>query len=156
MLILLLLLPDSAWAWDARVVEVIDGDTIDVEPVAGGKRTRVRLHGIDAPEIRQPHGQAARDFVSKAVLFQAVGIDETPQKQDGYGRTVATVVLPDGGSLQAALLRAGLAWVWPRYCRNCDDWQALQDNARQAGRGIWRQPKPVPPWKWRKRQRGKS
>ena len=138
-----------AWAWDARVVNVVDGDTIDVEPVAGGERTRVRLHGIDAPEARQPHGQAAREFVIKAVLFREVEIEETPQKRDGYGRTVAVIIMPDGESLQAALLRAGLAWVWPRYCRNCDDWQELQDTARSAGRGLWIDITSLPPWKWR-------
>lgn len=148
--LLILLMPFPVHAWPARVVAVTDGDTLDVEPAAGGDRIRVRLHGIDAPELRQSHGQAARDFVIKAVLFREVEVVETPQRRDRYGRTIAVVVF-DGRGLQAELLKAGLAWVWPRYCRNCSEWQALQDEARGAGRGLWQEPDPIPPWLWRKR-----
>ncbi len=146
----LLLMPCDAWAWDARVVEVVDGDTITVEPADGGERTRVRLHGIDCPETNQPGGQGARDYVVALVLWKTVDVRRTPQKKD-HGRIVAVVILPGGESLQAALLRAGWAWVWPRYCRNCDEWQELQETARAAGRGLWAYPEPVEPWKWRRR-----
>ncbi len=135
----------------ARPLAVMDGDTITVEPDKGGERVKVRLHGIDAPEARQPYGRAAKDFVIKAVLFRSVELQESPQKRDRYGRTVAVVLLPGGESLQAVLLRAGLAWVWPRYCVNCAAWQAAQDEARLAGRGLWAQTAPVPPWEWRRR-----
>ena len=49
---LFLFLPTAASAWPGRIVAVIDGDTIEVEPANGGQRVRVRLHGIDAPEKR--------------------------------------------------------------------------------------------------------
>ena len=75
-----------------------------------------------------------------------------PQGVDRYGRVVAVVWLPGGESLQAALLRAGLAWVWPRYCKDCEKWQALQDAARATGKGLWWEPDPTPPWEWRRRK----
>ena len=148
--LLLLAVPCEAWAWPARVVAVSDGDTITVEPEAGGERIKVRLHGIDAPERRQPAGEASRAYVFDVALYQTVQVEPTPQGKDHFGRVVAIVVLPSGESLQAALLRAGWAWVWPRYCRNCPEWKALQEEARLAGRGLWSSPEPIPPWEWRK------
>ena len=55
---------EPALAWLGRVVSVSDGDTISVEPVGGGARVKVRLHGIDCPERRPAYGEAARFFVN--------------------------------------------------------------------------------------------
>lgn len=78
----LMLAPSLADAWPARMVAVIDGDTITVEPVAGGDRMRIRLHGIDVPEARQPCGGTAKGFVSALVLCRVVEIAETPQRSE--------------------------------------------------------------------------
>lgn len=43
-----------ALAWEGRVVDIDDGDTIMCEPVRGGKRIKVRLHGIDCPNYSNP------------------------------------------------------------------------------------------------------
>ena len=150
-LLALTLAPCLAHAWPARVVQVTDGDTIIAEPAEGGNRVRVRLYGIDAPELRQPYGGAAKDFVVAMVLFQAVDVREVSQGRDRYGRVVA-IVVAGGKSVQEELLREGLAWVWTRYCRSCDEWEALQADARRAGRGLWAAPVPAPPWEWRKRR----
>ena len=152
--LILLLLASTAHAWPARIVDVTDGDTITVEPAEGGNRIKVRLHGIDCPEKDQPGGEPARAFVHAVALYKLVDVQQTPQQRDHDGRTVAVVILPGGESIQAALLRAGHAWVWPRYCRGCDEWQGLQEEARKAGRGIWQQ-EPMPPWEWWKGGRRK-
>lgn len=145
----LLLLPIPAWAWEARVVAVADGDTLTVEPVSGGDRIKVRLHGIDAPEKDQPDGELSRAFTFKAALYKTVDVQPTSQGRDRYGRTVAVIILPTGEALQAALLRNGHAWVWPRYCPSCPEWDALQEDARRNKRGLWASPDPIPPWEWR-------
>lgn len=137
-----------AHAWQARVVSVADGDTITVEPVVGGERVKVRLHGIDAPEKKQAGGEAARGFVFDAALYKNVEISEQG-KPDRYGRAIAIVYLPSGQSLQAELLKNGHAWVYPRYCKKCTDWEALQDAARKNKRGLWGDENAVPPWEWR-------
>ncbi len=150
-----LLFASSAYAFPARIMNVIDGDTVDVQPETGGERVRVRLHGIDAPERKQPYGEAAREFVFNIALFENVDV-EPVGKPDRYGRLVAIILLPDGESLQALLLAAGLAWVWPRYCRDCREWQNVHDAARAAGRGLWAEPDPVPPWMWRRTMKGRE
>ena len=148
-LCLLLVIP-AAHAEQYRVVAVSDGDTITVEPIHGGDRAKVRLHGIDAPEMNQPYGQAAKTFVVNAVLYKVVEVRPTPQGTDRYGRLVAVVDVPNAGILQELLLDAGLAWVWTRYCRDCGAWEAIQTQARLHRRGLWADKNPVEPWEWRK------
>ncbi|MDR0339921.1 MAG: thermonuclease family protein [Desulfovibrio sp.] len=150
-LIALLLSASPAFAWEARVVGVADGDTITVEPAVGGDRVRVRLYGIDAPEARQSYGQAAKGFVNSAALYKQVEIDAGGR--DRYGRTVAIVTVAGVGVLQELLLDAGLAWVYPQYCKDCAAWLERQTAARKAGKGLWADGHPVPPWEWRKAHR---
>ena len=149
LLIFISVLPPQAHAWPAQVVSVVDGDTLDVQSSITEERMRVRLYGIDAPERRQEYGPEARNFVNEVVFHAQVEIENINMYR--YGRVVAIVTLSDGETLQAALLRAGLAWVWPRYCPDCVDWEALQKDARTEKRGLWGGIAPIPPWEWRRR-----
>ena len=148
--LLLLFLPLPSLAWEARVVGITDGDTITVESASGGDRVKIRLHGIDAPELRQPYGQAAKSFLMSTVLFKKVDVQPTPQRTDRYGRVVAIVKVPDVGILQELLLERGLAWIHPKYCKNCSDWEVLQLQAQNQQRGLWIESQPISPWEWRK------
>lgn len=88
---------------------VIDGDTIDING------TRVRLAGIDAPEIDQPYGKTA-----KWALLNLCKGKEVRAVYDGdqsYDRHVATCYLPDGRDLSAEMVKAGLAIDWPKFSR---------------------------------------
>jgi len=91
------------------------------------------------------------------VALQAFGKDVTVQTYglDKYGRTIGDVYWPDGILLNKELVKAGLAW-W--YCKYSADQSLaqLEIEAREAKRGLWQDPKPVPPWVFRKRQRGQS
>jgi len=68
--------------------------------------------------------------------------------RDRYGRTVGVVLLPDGRSLNHELVRAGLAWMYRRYT-NDQSLSDLEEEARVARRGLWADPNPIAPWKWR-------
>lgn len=86
---------------------VIDGDTLDI----GGKR--IRLAGIDAPELDHPYGKAA-----KSTLIRLCQGQEVRAEFDGlasYDRNLATCFLPDGRDLSAEMVRAGMAIDWPKY-----------------------------------------
>jgi endonuclease YncB( thermonuclease family) len=148
----LLLVVPVAQAEPYRVVAVSDGDTITIEPIQGGDRAKVRLHGIDAPELRQPYGQAAKTFTLNTVLYKEIDVRPTPQGKDRYGRIVAIVEVPQAGILQELLLDAGLAWVYPAYCKNCNEWETIQEQARRQRKGLWVDGNPVEPWEWRKRR----
>lgn len=148
--IFLLFLPMTAHAWKAGVVSVIDGDSIMVDSAKHGKM-EVRLYGIDTPEYDQPSGQAAQKQLASLAAGKTVTV-ETVTK-DSYGRAVA-IVFRQGGNLNEKMVGAGYAWVYRRYCRKpfCREWLWLEKEAKRSGKGLWRNPSPVPPWEWRRKK----
>jgi micrococcal nuclease len=137
--------------FSGKVVGVTDGDTITV--LHNGRDERVRLHGIDCPEKGQPYGTKAKQFTSQLVFGNEVivkdyGLDNTRSK-----RTLGEIVLRDGRVVNEELLRAGLAWWYRKYVPNRVDLAALEEEARNAKRGLWADPNPVPPWCYRKKQK---
>lgn len=153
--------PVSADTWSTTVASVSDGDTLRVKNPEGGKNIAVRVWGIDAPENkgRQWEKQAySEESGDMARSLMPVGSPVTLQTKhkDRYKRTVAVVYLQNGKLLQEELLKAGLAWVYPQYCKNCDNWKALEAQARKEKRGLWQDASPVPPWEWRKEGRKRA
>jgi endonuclease YncB( thermonuclease family) len=127
-----------------RVVSIADGDTITV--LVDTTQYRIRLSDIDAPERRQPWGTRARQMLSSMVFSKAVVVK--PQTIDRYGRTVGRV-FADDLDVNAEMVRQGFAWVYRRYSKDVALLR-LEEEARAAGRGLWSQPPPVPPWEWRR------
>ena len=155
LVLVLLLLPVSAGAWPARVLSVHDGDSFRAERLdapEGAKPVKIRVYGIDCPELGQPYGEEARALTERVLAGKTVEI--TPaQKAKSYKREVGGIVLLDDLLvLQDGLVSAGLAWVDDRFCRLpvCDLWRLHQREARAAGRGLWADPAAVPPWTWRR------
>lgn len=132
------------------VVAVADGDTLEVAD-GNGSRRRVRLYGVDSPELHQTGGQAAVAFTESLVEGEAVEL--TVMDTDQYSRDVVVVTLPDGRVLNGELVGAGHAWVYRRYCKTpqCAVWDRLEAQARREKAGLWGKPRPEPPWKWRGR-----
>ena len=86
---------------------VIDGDTIVINNI------RVRLAGIDAPELDHPWGQRSKWALVQLCKGQAVTARIKPELS--YDRMVAECFLPDGRDLGAELVRIGLALDWPKF-----------------------------------------
>lgn len=139
---------DLSLAQTYEVVATHDGDSLKVSHL-DGQVMAVRLYGVDCPELGQPYGDEARHLTGRLV-GQVVEVQPTGGRS--WGRVVAVVVLPGGGTLQAALVEAGLAWVDGRFCRRpeCDVWRQAQAQAREARRGLWADEGAVPPWVWRR------
>ncbi len=131
-----------------RVTRVGDGDTLTLR-TDDGKQVKVRLYGLDAPELDQKYGPEARDFLNTLVLNRDVRVEQ--QTIDQYGRVVG-LVFDSGLSLNLTLVASGQAWVYERYCRLpvCDRMRAEEAQARQKKLGLWRDDAPQPPWQWRK------
>lgn len=159
----LVLFASPALAWEATVLSVHDGDSIVVSRADNGERVKIRLSGIDAPEMpvsgrweAQPYCKKSRDFL-RAMLPVGSRVTLIDMGLDKYTRNVAAVVsLPDGRVAQEELLKAGFAWVYRQYCKGCVQWLALEQEARSARRGLWKQQNPVPPWEWRKGNRSEG
>ena len=126
------------------VVGVHDGDTITLR-CADGRKLKVRLEGIDAPEIGQPYGDVSRLALDGMVYRRNVTI--VPVTVDKYGRTVARVLV-GGLDVNLELVRLGLAWRYDRYSLEAA-LGAAQLQAKAAGLGLWHDPNPTPPWVWR-------
>jgi endonuclease YncB( thermonuclease family) len=128
-----------------KVVAITDGDTLKV--LRSGAEVRVRLHGIDTPERRQPFGSRARRFVGDLAFGKTVTV--VVRDHDRYRRLVVEVVLPDGRNLNHELVRCGLAWWYRRYAPADRRLERLENEARRARRGLWSDRSPVAPWEWR-------
>lgn len=126
--------------------QAIDGDTL----LVGG--VRVRLEGIDAPEIDQlctdargvrwscgveAHRQLARLVVRSTIHCEERGLDK-------YHRLLG-ICRVGGTDINAELVRRGLAWAFVRYSRTYVDVEAV---ARRARVGIW-SGEAVPAWQYR-------
>jgi endonuclease YncB( thermonuclease family) len=142
--------PQAKAALSGNVLRVLDGDTLTVR--LDGKETRIRVYGVDAPEMKQEYGKEAQEFVENMILTEMVQIE--PVDTDRYGRTVAIVHLRDGDTLESRLLAAGMAWLYPQYCKRpeCAVWKETEKQAKAAGKGLW-SGKAEAPWEWRKRRK---
>jgi endonuclease YncB( thermonuclease family) len=144
-LLLLLLAAPAAEDYAARVVRVIDGDTLRVATAT--TQYTIRLRTVDAPELAQPYGPAAA--AAARALCGNKDVTIRSKNRDPYGRTVATVILPDGATLQDHLLDAGLVWWYRAYDPRDRNAKARQAAARAARVGLWADPFPTPPWTFR-------
>ena len=140
----------AAPVFSARVSKVVDGDSLEVK--RAGHTIKLRLWGIDAPEMRQSYGKQAKARL--AVMVNGRRIEVRGKDIDAYHRLVALVWV-DGQLVNEEMVRQGAAWVYRHYCREqiCDNWQSLQDDARSAGRGLWADGKAIPPWQERRMTR---
>lgn len=91
------------------VVTITDGDTIRSDDL------RVRLWGIDAPEMDESGGPAAKEALRTIIAGQELTCEV--KGRDRYRRTVARCELPDGRDIACEMVRAGFARDWPKYSR---------------------------------------
>lgn len=140
-----------------HVIHVSDGDTVTVL-MEGRSKIRVRLAGIDAPESKQDFGRRSRQLLTRLVKgrdVRAIVVD-----RDKYGRYVARLETEDGDAGEK-MLEAGLARVFVRYVQSLPrDYRVAylhaEGLARSEGRGLWSDPKQIPPWEWREINRRNS
>jgi micrococcal nuclease len=145
-LFLVFIVPSLCHAWSGKVVYVVDGYTIDVE--RNGKSVRVRLYGVDTPELDQGYGQNATIFTSSQVRGKMVEVQETGEA--GWERAEG-IVMVGNLNINRHLVEYGYAWVDLRYCKKqfCDDWTELEAEAKADKKGLWKNPNSMPPWEFR-------
>jgi endonuclease YncB( thermonuclease family) len=141
--------PDDAFTLRGTVAHVVDGDTLEVV-LAGGKRERVRLVGVEAAErgacfAAQAAAHVRRLAQSQRVVLKGDGIQPT---RDRYDRLLAYVWLPGGRDLGYQLIAAGSARVYDASFDRLGAYRRAESGARGARTGLWKtcaQPKPVAP-----------
>lgn len=164
------------------VLRVFDGDGFLTRIQLGGGdfETAVRFGFIDAPEMGQPGGREARDFLNGLIADQWLDLavllkSDTGKIVDGHGRIVAVpylrhefgrevgrtsilnrffsarAVTQTYRNIELEMVLNGWAWVLDRYGPDAHYFDALED-ARQHRRGIWARDDNLHPWEFKKRQ----
>lgn len=131
---------------DARVMQVLDGDTLDVRFGTGrdSRIERVRLLGVDTPETHHPtkpvgcFGPEASDFTTAALAGHVVDLETDVETRDKYGRLLAFVIV-DGRRFNDVLLERGYArlLVIPPNGAHAREMLAEELDARRHSRGLW-------------------
>lgn len=144
-----LLLPACVQArvWIGRVTHVSDGDTLWLKPVDGSGPRKVRLLGLDAPELCQAGGEAARAALQGLVAGKPVQV--TVNFQDNYGRDLARLRVDDR-DVGAALVSAGHAWS-SRWHNSRGPYAAQEASARSVRSGLFADPAAQLPRDFRQR-----
>ncbi|NJN70735.1 MAG: nuclease [Nitrospira sp.] len=150
--LLILLNSAEAFPFGGEVVGVLEGSTIEV--VRLGKAELIRLHGLDCPEKGQPYGDDVKQAISDLVFAMEVTVE--PYGKDKYGRIMADVLLADGTNVNHALVKEGRCWWSRRSAPDNAELKRLELEAREAKKGLWEDPDPIPPWEFRKIQRKRS
>ncbi|HSV69313.1 MAG TPA: thermonuclease family protein [Methylibium sp.] len=138
--------------FEATVTHVSDGDTLWVRTVAEpaaprGRRLKLRLRGLDAPERCQPHGERATAALARQVLGRRVAVHG--EARDSHGRLLAVLSL-DGDDVGAWLVGQGHAWS-ARWHGDPGPYAGEEAAARRARRGLFAEPEPEPPRDFRRR-----
>lgn len=160
LLILLSVYPDLVQARavvrSGVVTRVVDGDTVWVRTATpsqgarGGGILKVRILGIDAPEICQPGGPEALATLRDHVLGQTVTLNSPSHRShDDYGRVLASLD-KQGEDVGRSMVRRGQAWSYG-YRRDPGPYAAEQIQARSAGVGLFAQADAESPRSFRKR-----
>ena len=135
-----LLLYMQASAAAVVVQRVIDGDTVVLE---GGER--VRLLGVDTPELKHPLAQVrafareASDFTRREIEGKNVRLEYDWDRKDHYGRTLAYVYRePDGFFLNVEIIKQGYGFAYTRFpFKFLEDFRAAERAAREGNAGLW-------------------
>ena len=157
-IIFILIISSVRADFTVKVLRVVDGDTVHVVNKAG-KKFKVRLTGIDAPEQNQPYGLASTYHLRGLLLNKFVLLESKPKKGkpysvDRYKRVLAKIVL-DGRDINLSQVLSGYAWHFKRYQNqqsrsDREAYSKAEFYAEENELGLWGEKNPIAPWKWRK------
>ena len=132
------------------IVGVHDGDSCTL--LVGTTQHKIRLEGIDTPELGQPFGTRAKQGLSRYVFSRQVTVHVSGK--DSYGRSLGTILV-DGKNINLQLVTDGLAWHYKQYSNDRKLAQA-ESSARRAKRGLWADADAMAPWQWRRMRTSSS
>lgn len=141
---LILFLPLFLFALSGKVVSIHDGDTITIL-TEKKQQIKVRLFGIDAPELKQSYGKKSKQFLANLIAGEVVEVEKSGK--DRYKRAIGTIYLNDK-DINAQMVANGYAWAYRKFSKK---YTAQESQAKSQKLGLWRDKEPIPPWEWRRR-----
>lgn len=156
----LALAPAISWArttFDGKVINVLDGDTIDVL-TKQYEQVRIRLAWIDAPEKSQAFGTVSKQSLSDMVYGKNVTV--VFLEKDFRERSVGQILI-DNTDVNFEQVKKGYAWHYKRYTKTQtasekQTYSLAENNARFHKVGLWADKSPFPPWNFRREKRESS
>ena len=139
----ILAIASPLFALSGKVVSIHDGDTITI--LQDKQQIKVRLFGIDAPELKQPYGKKSKQFLANLIASEVVEVEENGK--DKYKRTIGTIYL-NGADINAQMVENGYAWAYRKFSKK---YAPQESQAKSQKLGLWRDKEPISPWEWRKR-----
>lgn len=135
-------LPPRSTVGSAQVTNIVDGDTFDV--LVTGVEQRVRIIGIDAPELGQCYYQESIDHLTSLISGKTVTLARDVSETDQFGRLLRYVRAPlthPAGivDVNLSLLTGGFAIATP-YSPDTSrsaEFAVTENVAREALRGLW-------------------
>lgn len=135
----------------AKVTRVISGQTVEVVLTATSEVTKVRITGIDAPDLRQsPWGKAAQEKLSQLVMGLQITLETEILEQNNYGKLSTSGKLRDRFNrlnahlwqdkilISQQLVKEGYVLPNTRYSHSYSKLLIdAQEYARLMGYGIW-------------------
>jgi endonuclease YncB( thermonuclease family) len=140
----LVVLNAQAESFEAKVLAVMDGDTVFVK--SGAFKAKLRLVNVDAPEKDQPFGKESQESLQSLIGGKVIHVES--KAMDKFGRTIGLISIGDI-NVNEEQVRRGMAWAYSRS-REGRAYARLQSEAQQAKRGLWQQANPQSPAQWRK------
>ena len=134
--------------WEGRVTHVSDGDTLWVQPLSGAAAQKLRLEGLDAPELCQRWGEEARAALQGLLRGQVVQVQSL--NRDTYGRRLARIQW-QGHDVGHWLVLQGHAWS-STFQGRVGRYDEAQQQAQAQRRGVFSQAgTPLTPRQFRQR-----
>jgi endonuclease YncB( thermonuclease family) len=130
-----------------KVVALTDGDSLTIEDDAKTPH-KIRLAGIDAPELAQAFGTKARDALAEKVSGKVVRVEVIDI--DRYKQEVGRMYL-GARFINMEMVRDGFAWRFIRFDLP-GEFKAAEADARAHKRELWTDPHPLPPWQFRRQK----
>lgn len=137
-----------SFALDGYVVKVSDGDSFLIKSY--GKKIRVRMYGIDAPELKQRYGKESKKYLENLILGKKV--DLKVLYEDKYKRKIAKVYYR-GKEINLEMLRSGNVWFYEYHAKREKEYRKAYEKAKKERLGLWRDKNPENPREFRLRNK---
>lgn len=140
------------------VSRVVDGDTVCIRLNNGEDQTKIRLLGVDAPELYSDStglpdfwAERAKNYLADRLMNKPVTLRLEPtQTRDRYDRLLAYLFLTDADNLNLELIRDGQVYADRRFNHTFrPQFELAEIEARKKGRGLWQEVEEnqMPPWR---------
>jgi endonuclease YncB( thermonuclease family) len=147
-MLLLLLLCSCQTLWGEEmhgiIIRIVDGNTVILSTPDYEDQT-ILLKGIDSPESGQQFANESRELLEQLLLGKRVVVHI--HGKDRHGNRLA-IIRVNGIDPRQELVKQGLAWTLD----GDPELEAVREEAKAQGKGLWGDVDPTPPWIYRRQQ----